>query len=120
MLADDERVDGSRIDAQMLAEIEAQTRGIQYRARTEHMTVGQARKLFGGIGQHINGIRDDQQDTLEIALGDLGDDRLEDADVLLNQVKAGLTGLLRRTGGDDDDRAVGDIVIIARIYLARL
>ena len=46
MLADDERVDRTRIDAEMRAEIVAQTGGIQNGARSENAVIRQTGQLL--------------------------------------------------------------------------
>ena len=120
VLTNDERVDRARIDSYVFAEIEAQTSRIQHRTGTENAVVRQTGELLRGVGQDIDRVRYDQQDAFEIALGDLGDDRLEYAYVLFNEVEASLAGLLSRSGCDDNDRAVADIVVVAGVYLAGL
>lgn len=48
----------------------------------------------------------------------MGNDRLENGDVLLDQVKTRLAGLLIRAGGNHDNRGVVDVVVIARVDFA--
>ena len=84
------------------------------------MALGQAGHLDGGVGQNIDRVGDDEQNAVEAGLLNLGNNGLEDADVLVDQVQAGLTGLLGSTGGDDNHGGVGDIGIIAGVDLHRL
>ena len=63
-------------------------------------------------------VADYQNDALVIALADLGNDCLENGDVLLDQVKTRFAGLLIRAGGNHDNRGVVDVVVIARVDFA--
>ena len=117
MLAHNVRVDVARVDIQVLTEHVLEAGGVQNGTGADDVALGQAGHLDGGIGEDVNGIGDDQQDTRETALADLRDDALEDGDVLVHQVKTGLAGLLRGAGGDDDDRGIGNIGIVAGVDL---
>lgn len=67
------------------------------------------------MGENVDGVRDDEEDALEFGLLDLTDDAAHDGGVLLDEVEAGLAGLLGGAGGDDDDIGVRAFFIGARM-----
>ena len=97
-----------------------QPRAVQHRAGAEHAVLREPAQLRGGIGENIHGIGDDQQNTIGVVLGDFGNNALENADVLLDQIETRLTRFLSRAGGHDDDRRVGDVLVLARVNAHRL
>ena len=97
-----------------------QTAGVEHGTGADDMALGQAGHLDGGVGQNIDRVGDDEQNAVEAGLLNLGDNGLKDADVLVDQVQASLTGLLGSASGDDDHGGVGDIGIIAGVDLHRL
>ena len=117
MLADDEGVDVAAVHTQVLAQQELQPGGVQHGAGAEHPVGGIAGDLHGGVGEHVHRVGHDHQHSLKGAGGDLGDDGLEDAHVLVDEVQAGLAGLLVGPGGDDDQGAVGHVLIGAGVDL---
>ena len=120
MLAHDIGLDIARVNLNVSAEHLLQTAGVEHGAGTDDVALGQAGHLDSGVGQNINRVGDDEQNAVEARLLNLGNNGLKDVDVLVNQVQAGLTGLLGSTGGDDDHGGVGDIGIIASVDLHRL
>ena len=117
MLADDEGVDALAVHGQMLAQLILQAGGVQHRARADDPVLRETGQLDGGIGQDIDGVGHHQQDAAAVPLGDLGDDALENVQVLVDKIQPGLAGLLACTGRDDDDGGVHDVVVGAGIDL---
>ena len=117
VLADDEGVDVAAVHVQVLAQQELQPGGVQHGAGAEHPVGGIAGNLHGGVGEHVHGVGHDHQHALKGAGGDLGDDGLEDAHVLVDEVQAGLAGFLVGPGGDDHQGAVGHVLIGAGVNL---
>ena len=103
----------------MLAELAAKTCGIEHRAGTDDTLLRKSGHLQCRIGQDIDRVCDDEENPVKAALCDLGDDRAEDADVLVDQVQSRFAGLLCGTCGHDDDTGVLHIVIGAGIDLHR-
>ena len=71
-----------------------QATGVEHGTGADDMALGQAGHLDGGIGQNIDRVGDDEQNAVKAGLLNLGDNGLKDVDVLVDQVQAGLTGLL--------------------------
>ena len=117
VLADDEGVDAAVVHAQVLAQQILQAGGVQNGAGTDDPVLGIARQLDGGGGQNINRVGHDQQDALKAGSGDLRNDAAHDAHVLVDQVQAGLAGLLGGAGGDNDDGRIGDRLIAGGVNL---
>ncbi len=115
VLADDARVYVARIHAEVLAQDVLEARGVQHRARSDDAVLGHARQLQRHVREDVHRVRHYQQDALVVASGDLGDDGLEDAHVLVHEVEARLAGLLVRAGRDDDDGRVRRVVVVARV-----
>ena len=120
MLAHDVGLDIARVDLDVGAEHLLQTAGVEHGAGADDVALGQTGHLDGGVGQNVDRVGDDEQNAVEARLLNLGNNGLEDADVLVDQVQAGLTGLLGSASGDDDHGGVGDIGIIAGVDLHRL
>ena len=76
----------------------------------------QAGDLGEDIRQDVDRVGHDDVDRVGRVLDDLRDDGLEDGDVLVDQVQAGLTGLLVCPGGDNDKKTVSQIVIAPGRY----
>ena len=74
---------------------------------------GQTSFLLNDIGEHIDGIGDDDDDriirVLHNALGNLA----RDGDIALCEIETSLPRLSSQAGGDDDDLCIGTIRIIA-------
>ena len=120
MLTHDIGLDIARINLDVGAEHLLQAASVEHGAGTDDVALGQAGHLDGGVGQNIDRVGDDEQNAVEAGLLNLGDNGLKDVDVLVDQVQAGLTGLLGSASGDDDHGGVGDIGIIAGVDLHRL
>ena len=120
VLAHDIGLDIARVNLDVGTKHLLQTAGVEHGAGTDDVALGQAGHLDGGVGQNIDRVGDDEQDAVEAGLLNLGDNGLKDVDVLVDQVQAGLTGLLGSASGDDDHGGVGDIGIIAGVDLHRL
>ena len=120
VLAHDIGLDIARVDLNVGTKHLLQTTGVEHGTGADDMALGQAGHLDGGIGQNIDRVGDDEQNAVEARLLNLGDNGLKDVDVLVDQVQAGLTGLLGSASGDDDHGGVGDIGIIAGVDLHRL
>ena len=105
----------ARVHAEVLAEDVLEARGIEHGARPDHAVLRHARELQRHVREDVHRVRHHQQDALVVASGDLGDDGLEDAHVLVHEVEARLAGLLVRAGRDDDDGRVGRVVVVARV-----
>ena len=120
VLTHDIGLDIARVDLNVGTKHLLQTAGVEHGTGADDMALGQAGHLDGGIGQNIDRVGDDEQNAVEARLLNLGDNGLKDVDVLVDQVQAGLTGLLGSASGDDDHGGVGDIGIIAGVDLHRL
>lgn len=120
VLTHDVGLNVARVNLDVSAEHLLQTAGVEHGTGADDMALGQAGHLDGGIGQNINRVGDDEQNAVEAGLLNLGDNGLKDVDVLVDQVQAGLAGLLGSTSGDDDHSGIGDIGIIASVDLHRL
>ena len=120
MLTHDIGLDIARVDLDVGTKHLLQTAGVEHGTGTDDVALGQAGHLDGGVGQNIDRVGDDEQNAVEAGLLNLGDNGLKDADVLVDQVQASLTGLLGSASGDDDHGGVGDIGIIAGVDLHRL
>ena len=120
VLTHDIGLDIARVNLDVGTKHLLQTASVEHGAGADDMALGQAGHLDGGIGQNINRVGDDEQNAVEARLLNLGDNGLKDVDVLVNQIQAGLTGLLGSASGDDDHGGVGDIGIIAGVDLHRL
>ena len=120
VLAHDIGLNVARVNLDMSAEHLLQTAGVEHGAGADDMALGQTGHLDGGVGQNVDRVGDDEQNAVEARLLNLGNNGLKDADVLVDQVQAGLTGLLSSASGDDDHGGVGDIRIIAGVDLHRL
>ena len=119
VLAHDVGLNVARVDLDVGAEHLLQATSIEHGAGTDDVALGQTGHLDGGIGQDVDWVGDDQQNAVEAGLLDLGNNGLEDVDVLVDQVQACLAGLLGGASGDDDHGGVGDIGIIAGVDLHR-
>ena len=95
----------ARVNLNVSAEHLLQTAGIEHGAGADDMALGQTGHLNGGVGQNVDRVGDDEQNAVEARLLNLGDNGLKDVDVLIDQVQAGLTGLLGSASGDDDHGA---------------
>ena len=103
----------------MFAEHVLEARGVEHRARPDDAVRGQPREFERHVGEDIDRIRHDEQDAGKAALRDLRHDRLEDAHVLADQVKARFTWLLVRACRDNHDAGVGDVGVITRVDVRR-
>ena len=115
VLADDKGMNALAVHRQMLAQLVLQAGGVQNRAGTDDAVLREAGQLDGGIGQDVHGICHHQQDAAAVPLGDLRDDALEDVQVLVHEIEPRLAGFLARTGRDDDDGGIHDVVISAGV-----
>ena len=120
VLTHDIGLDIARVNLDMSTKHLLQAASVEHGAGTDDVALGQAGHLDGGVGQNIDRVGDDEQNAVEAGLLNLGDNGLKDSDVLVDQVQAGLTGLLGSASGDDDHGGVGDIGIIAGVDLHRL
>ena len=90
------------VDAGLLCDQEAQTRGIQVGAGTEDLVCRQAGDLLGNVGRDIDRVGDEHVDGVRSDLDEIRDDRLQNLDGGADQLETGLSRLLARTCGDDD------------------
>lgn len=120
VLTHDISLNVARVNLDVSAEHLLQTAGVEHGTGADDMALGQAGHLDGGVGQNVDRVGDDEQNAVEAGLLNLGDNGLKDVNVLVDQVQAGLAGLLGSTSGDDDHGGVGDIGIIAGVDLHRL
>ena len=72
------------------------------------------------LHHRVEGVRDEHQDGVLRARGDLLDDRADDLRVLEQQVVARHAGLAREPGGDDDDVGVRGLVVAVGADEARV
>ena len=114
VLADDEGVDVPAVHPQLLPQQLLQPPGVQHRSRADDPLSGIARQLPGRVGQHVHRVGHDQEDAAEVPGGDLPDHGAQDGDIPADQVQPGLAGLLVGSGGDNDQGAVGDVIIAPR------
>ena len=117
VLADYEGVDTSAVNPEVLAEQILQSRGIENGSRAKHAVRGISAELFRNVGQDIDGIRDYEKNARTVVLGYFRNNRLEDRDVLLDQIESCFTRLLTRARGDNYDGGVADVLISARLNL---
>ena len=86
MLAHDVSLDVARVNLDVGAQHLLQTTGVEHGTGADNVTLGQAGHLDGSVGQNVNRVRDDQQDAVKARLLNLGNNGLEDVDVLVDQV----------------------------------
>ena len=77
---------------------------------------GQAELRRRQVGQHVDRVRDDEDDRVLLrARGlDLAEDVQEQLDVAVDQVEPALVGLAPEAGGDADEVALGDRLVAGR------
>ena len=119
MLAQDVGVDVVGVDGAMPAKKVAKAGTIKDGARTDDPLGRQRRGPQSNVSEDVDGIGDHEEDGVAGVLDDVGDDAAADFDVLTNQIKARLGGLLLGTGGDDDDIGISTVGIIANTDVDR-
>ena len=67
----------------------------------QHASERQSRELDGDVREHVDGIRDDKDDALVVALRYFGDDGFEDGDIFFHEVEARFPRPLVRARRDD-------------------
>ena len=107
-------------DGEALGDAGAQARAVQQRAGADDAVLRDAGDAVEGVGQHVHRIADEHVQRVRRVLHDLGRDGLEDVDVDLAQLQAGLTGLAGNAGRDDDDVGARGVLIAAGVDLAGL
>ena len=78
------------------------------------------RHLVEHVGEDVHRVGNDDIGGVRAVLGDLRGDVLDDVDVGLGKVHAGLAGLARNAGGDDDDVRTGGALVGAGVDGHRL
>ena len=120
MLAQHEGVHVLVADGQALGDAGAQAGAVQQRAGADDAALRDAGDAVEGVGQHVHRIADEHVQRVGRILHDLGRDGLENVDVDLAQLQAGLAGLAGNAGRDDDDIGARRVLIAAGIDLAGL
>ena len=78
---------------------------------------GVAGDAEGSIGEHVHRVGHDEQDALKGPGGDLWDDGIQDRHVLADELQPGLARLLVGPGGDHDEGAVAQVVVVPSVYI---
>ena len=120
MFTDDEGMNGTVIHTQMLTQLCFQSGRIQNGTGTDNPINRETGQLLCHIGQDIHRIGYDEENALTFPLCDLRNNALKDCHILLNQLQTGLARFLRRTGRNDDDGGIYDIIVRTCINLHRL
>ena len=115
VLAEDVGVHVLLVDVVVLRDAGAQARGVQDRARADDLLLRQAGDLGEDIRQDVDRVGHDDVDRVGRVLDDLRDDGLGDVDIDLRQLQAGLSGLARDAGGQDDDVGILRVLVSARV-----
>ena len=111
MLAEDVGVYVLLVDAVILRNARAEAGGVEDRARADDLVLRQLRIAAEDVGQDVDRVRDDDIGRVRCEGRDLRDDRLHDVDVRLREVEAGLPGLARDAGGEDDDIGIAGVPV---------
>ena len=80
----------------------AQTGGIEHRAGSEDLVARQARDLQRGVGDDVDGVRDEHEAGIRSHILQVRDDLLHQVHGRTGQLQAGLPGLLLRTSRHDN------------------
>ena len=117
MLADDEGVDASRIDVEPASDEVTQSRGVEHRAAAEYAVGRVARQFVRDVGQHVDGVGNDEQERAVVVLDYFGNYRVEYGDVLFDYIEPSFARFLIDACGYYDDAAVGEVGVSACAYL---
>ena len=115
VLTDDVGVNALGRDVHVIGQQGAETGSIQHGAGAQHLRRRKIGALEDGVGDDINGITDDHVDGVGCGGSDLRDHLLDEADVDLGKVDAGLTGLAADARGDDDDVGILGIFVLTAV-----
>lgn len=107
MLTDNPAVARGWGNSQSLRHKETEPRRIQVGSGTDDTVLGQAGELPGHVGEDIDRVGNDQQNTVWAQFNELGNDALQDVAVALDQVQTAFAFLLANTGSDDDQTGSG-------------
>ena len=99
MLAHHLRVDRSRLETQLPTQDLPQSRRVEHGARPEDALQRQARGLRRHLGQHIDRVGHDEQQSPQP--GELARDVANHADIVVQQIEARLPRTTAPTRGDD-------------------
>ena len=91
----------------MIGDEEPEPRRVQVRTRPDDAVRGEPGELPRHVGQHIHGVRNDEQHGVRRVPCQRRDNALEQSEVPLQQVQPGLAGDLACAGGDDADVGAG-------------
>jgi len=108
------------VDGVVLGEAGAQTGGIENGTRSDDLVFGQIRAFMEHIRQNINGVADDDVNSIGSIACDLGDDVLHDVYVCLSQIQARLSCLSGQTRGDNNDIGACGVLIAACVDAGRV
>jgi hypothetical protein len=106
VLAEDEGVDGARLDPERVGEQVPQAGGVEHGPGTDHPLGRQVELLLRDLRQDVHRVGGHQQDALETPLDELADAVADHAGVGFEQVQArrraaaGFVGRARRDYGD--------------------
>ena len=107
------------IEAHMLSQLRPQAAGIEHGPRTHDLGRRQSRRPDEGIGQHVDRIAHHHIDRVGGYSDHLRHQALDDVDVPLRQVDAGLPRLTRRAYRHDHDIRIRDRIDIPIVNIHR-
>src|SRR5699024_8470770 len=88
---------------------------IKHGAASEDPFFWVAGNFEGGVGEDVNRICHDQQDSFKISLCDFGNDGFENSYILVDEIQSCLTGFLVDARCDDNQRTVADVVVTSGV-----
>lgn len=110
VLADNVGMDGARGNLGSLSDGVLQTGGVEDGARAEDLAGGEAGVLDGEVGHDVDGVGDHDEDGILLEWSHLLETSADDAEVALEESKAGLASLLVGTSSEDDDVALSALL----------
>ena len=102
-------------NVELLSQSNPQTSGVQRSTGTNDLVAWEAGQLLNGVGQDVNWVSGNQEDTVEARLNDWFNNRLDDLQVLVNQLQTSFTWLLWSTGSDNYQVGILAGVVVSRV-----
>lgn len=98
----------------MIGDEETEARGVKVGARPDDPVGWEPGELPSDVGEDIDGVGNDDEDTVRGVTNQSGYDLLEEGEVPLQEVEPGLAGDLASSGGDDAEIGAGSDRVVDR------
>ena len=117
VFAKDVTVNGLSGNASDVGNSLTKTSSVQRSTGTDNLFLREAGNLPGSVGQDVNWVSSDKEDTVETRFNDWVNNGIDNAKVLVNEVETSFARLLRCTGSNYNEVCVSAVAVVSGVNL---